>query len=170
MTQRLNKRSKYFLDRKHVIVDFRSFQFSEKTSTLRTEKERFTQPKTEWDELNVVWQPGWKGAWGEMDTCICMPESLCCHLKLSQHCSLIGSVLVTQLCPAPCDPWTIAHQPPLFTEFSRQEYWSGLPFPSPGDLPDPGIEAGSPALQANSLPSEPPGKPPIQNKKFFFFF
>ena len=43
--------------------------------------------------------------------------------------------------------------------FSRQEYWSGLPFPSPGDLPDPGIEPGSPALQADSLPSEPPGKP-----------
>ena len=44
-------------------------------------------------------------------------------------------------------------------EFSRQEYWSGLPFPSPGDLPDPGIEPGSPALQVDSLPSEPPGKP-----------
>ena len=44
-------------------------------------------------------------------------------------------------------------------EFSRQEYWSGLPFPSPGDLPDPGIEPESPALQADSLPSEPPGKP-----------
>jgi len=43
-------------------------------------------------------------------------------------------------------------------EFSRQEYWSGLPFPSPGDLPDPGIKSGSPALQADSLPSEPPGK------------
>ena len=42
--------------------------------------------------------------------------------------------------------------------FSRQEYWSGLPFPSPGDLPDPGIEAGSPTLQADALPSEPPGK------------
>ena len=41
-------------------------------------------------------------------------------------------------------------------EFSRQEYWSGLPFPSPGDVPDPGIEPGSPALQAASLPSEPP--------------
>ena len=63
--------------------------------------------------------------------------------------------------------WTVAHQPPLFMEFSRQEYWSGLPFPSPGDLPDPVIEAGSPALQSNSLPSEPPGKPPIQNKKCF---
>ena len=43
--------------------------------------------------------------------------------------------------------------------FSRQEYWSGLPFPSPGDLPDPGIEPGSPALRSDALPSEPPGKP-----------
>ena len=55
-------------------------------------------------------------------------------------------------------PWTVAHQAPLSMEFSRQEYWSGLPFPSPGDLPDLGIEPGSPALQANSLLSEPPGK------------
>ena len=46
-------------------------------------------------------------------------------------------------------------------EFSRQEYWSGLPFPSPGDLPDPGIEPGSPASQADALTSEPPGKPMI---------
>ena len=43
--------------------------------------------------------------------------------------------------------------------FSRQEYWSGLPFPSPGDLPDPGIKPRSPALQTDALPSEPPGKP-----------
>ena len=49
-------------------------------------------------------------------------------------------------------PWTVAHQAPLFMGFSRQEYWSGLPFPSPGDLPDPGIEPVSPALQAISLP------------------
>ena len=55
-------------------------------------------------------------------------------------------------------PWTVAYQAPLYMEFSRQEYWSGLPFPSPGDLPDPGIEPGSLALQANALPSEPPGK------------
>ena len=47
---------------------------------------------------------------------------------------------------------------PLSMEFSRQEYWSGLPFPSPGDLPDPGIELGSPEFQGDSLPSEPPGK------------
>ena len=54
--------------------------------------------------------------------------------------------------------WTVAHQAPLFMGFSRQEYWSGLPFPLLGDLPSPGIELGFPALQANSLPTEPPGK------------
>ena len=57
-------------------------------------------------------------------------------------------------------PWTVACQSPLSIRFSRQGYWSGLPFPFPGDLPDPGIEPGSPALQAGSLPPEPPGKPP----------
>ena len=56
-------------------------------------------------------------------------------------------------------PWTVACQAPLSTGFSRQEYWSGLSFPSPGDLPNPGIELESPALQLDSLPSEPPGKP-----------
>ena len=55
--------------------------------------------------------------------------------------------------------WTVAHQLPLSMGFSRQEYWSGLPFPSPGDLPDPVIKLWSPALQADSLPSEPTGKP-----------
>ena len=57
-------------------------------------------------------------------------------------------------------PWTVAYQAPQSVEFSRQEYWSGLPFPFPGDLPDPGIEPGSPALHADTLTSEPPGKPP----------
>ena len=56
-------------------------------------------------------------------------------------------------------PRTVAYQIPPSMEFSRQEYWSGLPLPSPGDLPDPGIEPRSPALQADALPSEPPGKP-----------
>ena len=54
--------------------------------------------------------------------------------------------------------WTVAYQAPLTIGFSRQEYWSGSPFPSPGDLPNPGIEPGSPALQADALPSEPSGK------------
>ena len=54
-------------------------------------------------------------------------------------------------------PWTVAHQAPPSMGFSRQEYWSGVPFPSPGDLPDPGIKPGSPAFQADALTSEPPG-------------
>ena len=55
-------------------------------------------------------------------------------------------------------PWTVALQAPPSMGFSRQEYWSGLPFPSPGDLPDPGIEPRSPTLQADILTSEPPEK------------
>ena len=58
-------------------------------------------------------------------------------------------------------PWTVTCQASLSMEFSRQEYRSGLPFPSPGDLLDPGIKPGSPALQEDSLPSEPPGKPSL---------
>ena len=55
-------------------------------------------------------------------------------------------------------PWTVAYQASLSMGFSRQEYWSGLPFPSPGDLPNPGIEPGSPALEADALTSEPPNE------------
>ena len=90
-----------------------------------------------------------------------------------------------------CDsamPWTVAYQAPPSMGFSRQECWSGLSFPSPGDLPHPGIEPGSPTLQADTLPSEPPGlafvliryrlrcsNKRFQNTvayvgKFFFFF
>ena len=56
-------------------------------------------------------------------------------------------------------PWTVACQAPLFMGLSRQEYWSGLPCPPPGDLPNTGIKPRSPALQTDSLPAEPPGKP-----------
>ena len=58
-------------------------------------------------------------------------------------------------------PWTVAHQASPSMGFSRQEYWSRLPVPSPGDLPDPGIEPRSPMLQADTLTSEPPEKPNI---------
>ena len=58
-------------------------------------------------------------------------------------------------------PWTVAYQVPQSMEFSRQEYWSGLSFLSPGDLPDPGIKPGSPAFQADALTSEPQGKTPL---------
>ena len=61
--------------------------------------------------------------------------------------------------------WTIAYQAPPSMGFSRQEYWSGLPFPSPGDLPNPGIEPGSPTLEADALTSEPPGKPQITGRE-----
>ena len=63
---------------------------------------------------------------------------------------------ITQLCPTLCDPMDCS-LPSM--GFSRQEYWSGLPFPSPGDLPNPGIEPRSPVLQADSLPAEPPATP-----------
>ena len=66
--------------------------------------------------------------------------------------------LVTWLCPILCDPMDYSPQAPLSMEFSRQEYWSGLPFPSPGDFLHPGIKPGSPALQADSLPSGLLGK------------
>ena len=63
-----------------------------------------------------------------------------------------------QFCLTLATPWTVACQAPLFMGFFRQEYWSGLLFPPPGDLSDPGIEPKSPALQVDSLPSEQPGK------------
>ena len=72
-----------------------------------------------------------------------------------------GGSLVAKSCPTLATPWTVAHQAPLSMGFSRQECWSGLPFPSPGDLPNPGIEPRSPALQEDTLPAEPPGKPQL---------
>ena len=81
---------------------------------------------------------------------------LLCSLKphISSRTSYCGGGLVTKSCPTLAIPWTAACQAPLSMGFSRQEYWSGLPFPSPRDLPDPEIEPGSPALQADDLPTE----------------
>ena len=70
-----------------------------------------------------------------------------------------GGGLIVKPCPTLSTSWVVAHWAPLFVGFPRQEYWSGLQFPAPGDLPDPGIEPGSPALQVDSLLIEPPGKP-----------
>ena len=61
--------------------------------------------------------------------------------------------------------WTVAYQAPPSMGFSRQEYWSRVPFPSTGDLPNPGIEPGSPALQTDALLSEPPGKPNLNRRR-----
>ena len=68
----------------------------------------------------------------------------------------LAQTSVSQSCPTLCYPMTVTRQAPL-SGFSRQQYWSGLPFPPPGDLPDPGIEPGCPALREDALPSEPPG-------------
>ena len=67
--------------------------------------------------------------------------------------------VIAQSCPTLCNPWPVAYQDPQFMKFSSQEYWSGLPFSSPGDLPFPGIELGFSTLQAVALLSEPSGKP-----------
>ena len=76
-------------------------------------------------------------------------------------CMVVVGGLVAQSCPSLEIPWTVAHQAPLSMGFSRREYWSDLPFPSPGDLPDPGIKPRSPALHADYLLIELPEKPLI---------
>ena len=81
-------------------------------------------------------------------------------LNMAKLCNLLNcGGLVTKLCPTLVTTWTVACQAPLSIGFSRQEYWCGLPFPSPGDLPDPGIEPRFPVFQADSLPTELQGKP-----------
>ena len=81
-----------------------------------------------------------------------------CVYSISASCCWLVSQLVAQLCLTLCSP--MDPQAPMFMEFSRPEYWSWLTFPSPVDLPDPGIKLGSPALRVDSLPPEPLGKPP----------
>ena len=76
---------------------------------------------------------------------------MCLYVSMYVICSVVSDCIVT--------PWTVAHQAPLSMEFSRQEYWSGLPFPFPGDLPFPGVEPRSPALQADSSPLSHQGSP-----------
>ena len=93
---------------------------------------------------------------------------LWCSRTSKDSCTCAKAVLSTVLCVLSCfcrvwlfwlTLWTVAHQASLSMGFSRQEYWSGLPFPSPGNLCHPGIKPGSPALQWDPLPTEPPRKP-----------
>ena len=72
---------------------------------------------------------------------------------------LYGGALVAKSCPTLAIPWIVIWQASLSMGFSREEYWSGLPFPSPGDLPDPGIEPASPALTDGFFTTESPGMP-----------
>ena len=80
-----------------------------------------------------------------------------------------SAYLVAQSCPTLETPWTVALQAPLLVGFSRQEYWSGLSFISPGDLPDPEIEPGSPALREDSLLTELRGKTLMENTVQVYF-
>ena len=86
-----------------------------------------------------------------------MPEKHIISLKGIDYVIIFkagGGGLVSKSCPTLVTPWTMALRVPQSMGFSRQEYWSGLPFPSPGEVPNPGIEPGSPALQEDSLPTE----------------
>ena len=81
--------------------------------------------------------------------------NICIYIFHIVVCCLVAKLYPTSF----VTPWTVAHQIPLSMEFSRQEYWSGLPFTFLEDLPDPGLESGSPTLQGDSLLTELPGKP-----------
>ena len=82
--------------------------------------------------------------------------------KVFQSCGDGGGGLVAKCTQLFVTSWTVAYQAPLPVGFSRQEYWSELPFPSPGDLPNPGIKPRFPVLQADSLLTEPPRKPILE--------
>ena len=89
-------------------------------------------------------------------------KSQFCSREISLSTAVLNSVklcVCAQLCPTLVIPWTADFQALLSLGFSRQEYWSGLPFPPLGNLPNPGTGPESSALQADSLPTEPPGKP-----------
>ena len=89
------------------------------------------------------------------------------HFNIWHKCVWTGWSEVSQSCPTLCDPVDCSLPG---SSISRQEYWSGLLFPCPGDLPNPGIEPRSPALEADALTSEPPGKPWLTLYKLIFFF
>ena len=92
---------------------------------------------------------------------VCKSISIAFSLKLFFVCMCVSVSHLVMSDSLPPYGLCVAQKAPLCMEFSRQEYWSGLPFPSPGDLPNPGIEPGSPTLQVDSLPSEPPGMPQL---------
>ena len=114
--------------------------------------------------LLLPWSSEWKERhiWGRSDFISVM------KVRKSMESWRLKYLLVAQLCPTLCNPmdWSVS-QGPLSLGFSRQESWSGQPFPSPGDLPDPGIEPRPPALQADFLPSKPLGNPLKTKRKAY---
>ena len=125
------------------------------------------QPHTfSWGWRDPLWYPGktteasvWQHfpMWGIVPSCLSCLSWIIVTVSASPSLSEKTSQLLSRV-RLFTTPWTVAYQASLSMGFSRQEYWSGLPFPSPGDLPDPGIEPSSPTLEADTLTSEPPGK------------
>ena len=105
------------------------------------------------------WPQDWKGQCSFQSQRKVMPKNAQTTAQLHSSHMLVSEVKLLNHVRLFLTPWTAASQAPPSMGFSRQEYWSGLPFPSPGDLPDSGIEPRSPALQVDALPSKPPGKP-----------
>ena len=108
-----------------------------------------------WDMENDI-------KWHIFSSCECDEKAFCCVLYSKSPSTIEfrgGGGVVAISCLSLVTPWTVVHQAPLYTEFSSQEYSSGLPFPSPGDLSDPGIKTESPALAGEFFTTEPPGKP-----------
>ena len=110
-----------------------------------------TIKKAEWWRIDAFKLWCWRRLESSLD-CKIKPVNLKVKVKLLSRVRLSAT------------PWTVAYQAPPSMGFSRQEHWSGLPFPSPGDLHNPGIKPGSPALKADALTSEPPGKPNLKKK------
>ena len=116
-----------------------------------------------WTSFLWLWNPrDWmSGQQWVNSMCVCVCVCVCMHTHMHTH---THTHTVSKSCQSICDPWTVAHQAPLSMGFPRQEYWSGLPFPPPGDLPDPGIEPASPSYctwQVDSLPRSYPESPLI---------
>ena len=114
-----------------------------------------------WSLFNMLmWQTVGALCWNRTNSVTCSLQKLELKFLIKKWKYSCCCCLVAKLCPTLFStPSTVAGQAPLSLGLPKQEYWSRLPFPSPGDLPDPEIELGSPALQADSLLSEPPGKP-----------
>ena len=119
-----------------------------------------------WHCITFICLPIYCEAEGNEEKYLLNPQTDILREKCKLECSQVTKLNICVLSHFCCvwlfaSLWTVAHQAPLSMGFSGQEYWSGLPFPSPGDLPYPEIKPGSPTLQADSLPSEPLGKPKI---------
>ena len=119
--------------------------------------------------LDVMWQPGWEGSLGRMDTCICMVESLCCPPETITT-SLVGYTpykmcLVAQSCPTVCTPWTVVRQVPLSMRILQARILKWVAFPFSRGSSQPGDRTLVSCIAGRFLPSEPPGK--LKSKKLF---